>query len=137
MTTFALVHGAFHGAWCFGRLIPELQARGHDAAAVDLPIEDVGASWSDYAASVLNGLQGARGPVVLVGHSLGGLTIPVVAARTRIQHMVFLCAAIPVPRLAVAEQEDLGVPMTWGDARTVRDDLGRRLPTPESARSAF
>src|SRR6478735_92849 len=40
MATFALVHGSWHGAWCWERLEPELAARGHLAIAIDLPIED-------------------------------------------------------------------------------------------------
>ena len=34
---FVLVHGGFHGAWCWSRTIPELQALGHDAIAIDVP----------------------------------------------------------------------------------------------------
>jgi len=40
MATFGLVHGSWHGGWCWERLIPELEARGHRAVAVDLPAED-------------------------------------------------------------------------------------------------
>ncbi len=40
MAVFALVHGSWHGAWCWERLEPELDARGHRAVAIDLPIED-------------------------------------------------------------------------------------------------
>jgi len=38
MTTFALVHGGWHGAWCWERLAPLLQQAGHDVMAMDLPI---------------------------------------------------------------------------------------------------
>ena len=41
VTTFALVHGAWHGAWCWERLIEPLRERGHGAIAVDLPCDDV------------------------------------------------------------------------------------------------
>lgn len=40
MSTFGLVHGGGFGAWCWERLIPELEARGHRAATVDLTPED-------------------------------------------------------------------------------------------------
>ena len=39
MSTFVLVHGAFLGAFCWERLVPELQALGHETVAFDLPIE--------------------------------------------------------------------------------------------------
>jgi hypothetical protein len=47
MATFGLVHGGFHGGWCWDRLIPELAARGHEAVAMDMPIDDADATLSD------------------------------------------------------------------------------------------
>ena len=38
MTQFLLVHGAFHGAWCWQKLVAELEKRGHRAKAIDLPV---------------------------------------------------------------------------------------------------
>ena len=49
MTTFALVHGAWHGAWCWERLLEPLERRGHGALAVDLPAEDLDAGLDAYA----------------------------------------------------------------------------------------
>src|SRR6185436_4679232 len=49
MATFALVHGSWHGAWCWERLEPELAARGHRAIAIDLPIEDPDAGLGRHA----------------------------------------------------------------------------------------
>jgi pimeloyl-ACP methyl ester carboxylesterase len=40
MTTMALVHGAFHGAWCWDHLRPELEARGFAVVVPDLPCDD-------------------------------------------------------------------------------------------------
>ncbi|MCH9016489.1 MAG: alpha/beta fold hydrolase, partial [Chloroflexi bacterium] len=37
MTTFVLVHGASHGSWCWDKVVPLLEAQGHEAVAVDLP----------------------------------------------------------------------------------------------------
>ena len=37
MATFVLVHGAFHGAWCWFKLVPELEKRGQRVVAIDLP----------------------------------------------------------------------------------------------------
>lgn len=94
MTTFALVHGAFHGAWCWEWLAPLLQREGHDVVSMDLPTEDGTASFDTYADVVCAALDG-RDDVVLVGHSLGGLTIPLVAARRPVRHLVYLCALVP------------------------------------------
>lgn len=95
MATFGLVHGAGHGAWCWERLIPALEARGHRAVAVDLPCDDPRAGALRYAEVV----DAALPPVpdlVLVGHSLAGLTVPLVAARRVVRRLVFLCAVVPV-----------------------------------------
>src|SRR4051812_39729803 len=96
MTTFGLVHGAWHGAWCWEHVQDELDQRGHRSVAVDLPCNDASAGLNDNAEIVMRALEGAD-DVVLVGHSLGGITIPVVAARRPVQRMVFLCALLPKP----------------------------------------
>jgi len=92
--TFGLVHGAWHGAWCWERLIPELEARGHRGVAVDLPCEDPAAGARRYA-EVVDATLPAGDDLVLVGHSLAGLTIPLVAARRPVRALVFLCAVLP------------------------------------------
>jgi pimeloyl-ACP methyl ester carboxylesterase len=79
VTTFGLVHGAWHGAWCWDLLVPELERRGHGAVAPDLPIDDALAGLADYERTVVDAL-GDRDDVVLVGHSMGTLVIPLVAA---------------------------------------------------------
>lgn len=96
MTTFGLVHGAWHGAWCWEPLQAALDERGHDSVAVDLPCDDWDATLDDNARIVVDAL-GDADDVVLVGHSLGGITIPVVAARRPVRRMVFLCALLPKP----------------------------------------
>ena len=50
MTTFGLVHGAFHGSWCWERLTPELERLGHRVLTVDLPSEEPLAGAAEYAA---------------------------------------------------------------------------------------
>jgi pimeloyl-ACP methyl ester carboxylesterase len=92
MAVFGLVHGGFHGAWCWDRLIPELSARGHDSVAMDLPLEDPDASLADYVDAVVESLDGVHEPVILVGHSMGGLVIPHVAHRRPVAQLVFICA---------------------------------------------
>ena len=74
MTTFALVHGAWHGAWCWQRLIPELERRRHGTVAVDLACEDPAATFADYAETVVSALDGAGAgeDVVAVRDPLGG-----------------------------------------------------------------
>jgi pimeloyl-ACP methyl ester carboxylesterase len=84
---FVLVHGAWHGGWCFDALAAELVARGQEAFAPDLPCDAVSLTPLDYARIV-----GPQPEAVVVGHSLGGLTIPFVPARLR----VYLAAVLPL-----------------------------------------
>ena len=129
--SFALVHGAWHGAWCWDRLVPEIEAAGHAAVAMDLPAEDWSAGCLGTARVVAAALDGVDGDVVVVGHSLGGVIIPVVAALRRVRRLVFLCALIP--RLGMTmdqvfdQEKDLFVPgygtgqVTYGDGSTSWD----------------
>src|SRR6516164_1419726 len=76
MTTFALVHGSWVGAWCWELLSPLLQEAGHDVVTMDLPCNDGSASFETYADVVCTSLEGWDEDIVLVGHSLAGNTIP-------------------------------------------------------------
>jgi pimeloyl-ACP methyl ester carboxylesterase len=102
---FALVHGAYHGAWCWDLLRQELERDGHSTSAVDLPCEDPDAGAERYADVVVKALPNEPSGVVLVGHSLGGLTIPVAASMTPTLMTVYLCALVPVLGLSFDGQQ--------------------------------
>jgi pimeloyl-ACP methyl ester carboxylesterase len=101
---FVLVHGAYHGAWCWDALRKELDATGHSTTAVGLPIEDPDAGAEAYADEIVASTPKNQGPVVFVGHSLAGLTVPIVAGRVRTAMTVYLCALLPVPGLSFDAQ---------------------------------
>jgi pimeloyl-ACP methyl ester carboxylesterase len=103
MSVFALVHGGAHGGWCWELLLPELEKRGHGAVAPDLPIEGDAAGASEYADAVVESLRGSGDDVVVVGHSLGGLCIPLVAQRRPVRRLVFLAAMVPAPGMSSLE----------------------------------
>ena len=134
------MHGAWHGAWCFDLLVAELEARGHQATAVDLPSDDRGAGAARYAEIVDAALP--RDPaLVLVGHSLGGLTIPLVGARRPVARLVFLCALIPEPRRSLVDQlqddQTMFVPAFVSDPGWHRDDDGSSWWEPDAAAVVF
>lgn len=105
MTTFALIHGGAHGGWCWEQLVPELEARGHTAITPDLPLEDEAAGATAWAETVIDALDasGADQDVVIVGHSMGGMCVPVIASMRPVQRMVFLGAMVPVPGRVYSE----------------------------------
>lgn len=111
MATFGLVHGAYHGSWCWEHLKATLEQRGHRVLTVDLPCEDPEAGAAEYAQVSIEAFADAPDDLVLVGHSLGGLTIPLVATQRPVGQLVFLSAMMP--RLGrthgdvVAEEPDM------------------------------
>jgi pimeloyl-ACP methyl ester carboxylesterase len=92
MATFVLIHGGGDSGSCWDLVAPELRARGHDVVAPDLPITDESAGFSDYVATVMDAI-GGRGDLVVVGHSLGGFTAPLVPADL----LVLVAAMVPAP----------------------------------------
>ncbi|MBO9575092.1 MAG: alpha/beta fold hydrolase [Sphingobium sp.] len=87
MASFLLIHGAWHGGWCFDRLVPLLEAKGHVVAAPTLPriggtdLELAGASLEEWAAFIVEQARALPGPVILVGHSRAGIAISAAAER--------------------------------------------------------
>lgn len=96
MSTFALIHGSGDGGWAWHLVEAELRAQGHDTIAPDLPSDDATAGLDDYAAVVIAAI-GDRKRVVVVGHSFGGFTAPLVAARCDAAALVFVTGMVPAP----------------------------------------
>ena len=96
---FVLIHGGFHGAWCWSRTVPELERLGHEAIAIDIPGHGArvheAATMAGRLEAVLDVLQAGD---VLVGHSGGGLEISRAAdaAPELVNHVVYLAAALPL-----------------------------------------
>ena len=125
MSIFALVHGAWHGPWCWDRLVGPLRDRGHEVVVPDLPSEDTGLGLEDYADTIERALGDAE-DVILVPHSLGGLNGPVVARRRPLRALVYLCALVPEPGRSFSEQ--LGAetePVLLFSGGRMVDDQGR------------
>jgi len=106
MASFVLIHGAFHGGWCFDPVADMLRARGHAVVAPDLP--GMGGDEAALRAATLDGwaqftLEHCRrlreeggGPVILVGHSRGGLVISAAAEADpgAMDHLAYICALL-------------------------------------------
>ena len=95
---FVLVHGSWHGPWCWDKLVPLLRAEGHRVTAVDLqggrPLEQ--SNLGTYVKSITDALDAAGAPAVLVAHSSGGLAASQAAEERpeRVRTLAFLTAFV-------------------------------------------
>jgi len=105
LTIYILVSGAWHAGWCWERVVPQLEAGGHRAIAPDLigmgqdhtPLSTVTlANWADQIAAII---REQDEPVILAGHSRGGIIISEVAERVPqcIASLVYLAAFLVEP----------------------------------------
>ena len=120
MSTFILIHGAWHGRWCWDELIPLLEAGKHKVVAIDLPGSgddptppgDV--SLAAYCDAVVHTVCSQGEPVVLVGHSMGGLVITQVAELVpeRVAALVYVAAFLPDNGQSLKQLADQGAPLS-------------------------
>jgi pimeloyl-ACP methyl ester carboxylesterase len=100
---FVLVHGAWMGAWAFADVAAGLRAKGATAVTVELPAHGAdqtavtAVSLDSYVAKVTAAVDAADRPVILVGHSFGGVVITAAgeARPSRIAKLIYLAALVP------------------------------------------
>ena len=135
MSTFVLVHGGWHGAWCWDKITPLLEQSGHEVLSLDLPGhgEDetpaAEVTLQSYADRVVEALDAQPEPVVLVGHSLGGVAISQAAEQRpgRIEKLVYVCALLlPSGKSASDSTQEDSDSIIFNDVE-VQADLGRIL----------
>jgi pimeloyl-ACP methyl ester carboxylesterase len=100
MSVYVLVHGAWHGSWCWDKVVPLLEKEGHKVYAPDLPghgndktpISEI--SLQAYADRICDILDTQSEPVILVGHSMGGVVITQAAEYRpdKVKKLVYLSA---------------------------------------------
>ena len=98
---FVLIHGAWHGGWCWSGVIQELEKAGHTAEAPTMPGHNPDddrsqIKFDDYIDKISDVLSRQPRPVVLVGHSSGGYMLQAAAPRVpdKISRSIFLNAFI-------------------------------------------
>ncbi len=112
MATYVLIHGAASDSWYWHLVVPELEARGHEVVAPDLPSGDDEAGFVEYASTVVDVVaSGATGAaraagvadgapsneLVVVAQSLGGFTAPLVCEAVPADLLVLVAAMVPLP----------------------------------------
>lgn len=134
MSTFMLVHGAWHGPWCWDRVRPYLTGRGHQVVTPELPCDTPGAGSPEYLAAIDSALE-PLSEVVLVTHSMSGLLAPFAADNPAVAAVVMLAALTPQPgrpaldNVATANAK----PMVRLLPSLHRDDQGRSWWDPADA----
>jgi pimeloyl-ACP methyl ester carboxylesterase len=129
------VHGAlvFDGAWWWHRMVEPLAALGLGSRAVELPScvaspgalgEAAGDMYAD-ADAVGAALEEEEGPVVLVGHSYGGMVITDAAAGYgNVKHLVYVTSVMPEHHETLASFGGEREPGPWMDPRPEDDTMG-------------
>jgi len=111
VSSIHLIHGAWHGRWCWEKLIPKLERNGHTVVARDLPglgldrTPAAEVTLQAYADAVYEALAKETEPAVVVGHSMGGVVISEVAERIpeKIKALVYLSAYLLAPGQSLQE----------------------------------
>src|SRR5450631_1591587 len=131
MSTYVLVHGAWHGGWCWQRVAPRLRAAGHDVYTptltglgerVHLARPEI--DLTTHVTDVVNLIQYEDlTDIVLVGHSSGGMVITGVVDQLpgRIAHLVYLDAFVPQPGQSLF---DMVGPELEGSVKALADKEG-------------
>jgi pimeloyl-ACP methyl ester carboxylesterase len=94
VTTFCLVHGAWHDGACWDPVTKALRAAGHDVVAPDLPFHDPATTFDQRIEPALQAIEGLADPVIAVGHSMGAGYAPLVAASRAGSLLVYLCPGL-------------------------------------------
>lgn len=103
MSTYVLVHGAWHGGWCWQKIVPQLVRAGHHVVALDLPGHGEDTTPIDrltldtQVGTIARVVKTRKEPVILVGHSFGGVFVSQVAERVPelIKSLVYVAAMVP------------------------------------------
>lgn len=112
--TYVLVHGAWHGSWCWIKIAENMTRKGYNVLTPDLPGHfergkssfcDV--SLSDYVTHMSHLINQEEGQVVLVGHSMAGVVISQVAENMphKIYKLVYLSGFVPNDRGSLLDEE--------------------------------
>lgn len=142
MSDFLLIHGSCHGAWCWDDLIPELEALGHSARAIDLPshgtdntpVKDV--TLDAYARAIAAAIDT---PVTLVGHSMAGYPITAAAELVpeKISKLIYLCAYVPKAGMTLGDRRKSAPTQPLIEAIRICDDRVSFTIDPEMAAAKF
>jgi pimeloyl-ACP methyl ester carboxylesterase len=142
MATFVLVHGAFGGAWNWEKVVPLLEAVGHRTDAIDLPghgdnpapVSEM--TLANNARWIADRVEAAAEPVVLVGHSMGGMSITQAAELVpdRVAKLVYVAAFLPGDGMTLIQLAEMEPNVDGVQPNVIVDEAGGTLVLAEHAR---
>jgi len=130
--TVILVHGAWADGSSWNKVISRLQHKGAEVVAVQNPLT----SLDDDVAAVDRAIKAAKGSVILVGHSWGGVVITQAGVAPKVKGMVYVAAFAPDPGQSVNDLGN-GAPPTPGLKEVVADAAGFLKITPKGIEEDF
>ena len=153
MAHIILVHGSWHWAGCFHKLEPQLRSLGHTVESInnashgdDTTAWDAIDSMATYTAALRAAVEASSEPVVLVGHSMGGVSLSYLAEEipNKIAKLVYLTAFMTAPGKTANDyimghaENPVNAPL-FGALEPVNDWAGIRLKdeAPDQVREAF
>lgn len=145
MSIYLLIHGAWHGGWCWHKVLPSLEKLGHRVLAPDLPslgrdktpVNRVSLrSWRDFVCKLVDAQPE---PVILVGHSRGGIVASEVAEHRpdRIRTLVYLTGFLPRDGESLFDLAPRAVDSEVTPNMVMSEDKTSSVVRDEAIRSAF
>jgi pimeloyl-ACP methyl ester carboxylesterase len=127
-----LVHGAFADGSSWSKVIPLLQAKGFHVTSVAIPLT----SFADDVAATRRAITAEDGPLILVGHSYGGLVITEAGNDAKVVGLVYVAAFAPDANQTITEiSKPFPPPPGMTKLKPLTD--GFLLLTPEGIKTAF
>ena len=143
MKNYHLVHGAWHGSWCFNKLVPMLEGHGSRVYLCDLPGHYMNKAdfskitLSTYVKHVCDFIEkNIDGEVILVGHSMGGMVISQVAENLpgKISNLVYITAFVPGRDSSLVDEEKISKRPTVSLKMSIdMDNFAIKLPKEDCA----
>ncbi|GAB3915202.1 alpha/beta fold hydrolase [Larkinella knui] len=137
LPVFLFIHGGFHGAWCWNKLLPHLQPHARQVLTPDFA--GSGKEHGELIQSLSRLVEKQAQPVILVGHSSGGMIITELAQRypEKIQAMVYLAAFLLPENISPPEIMRQDKTSLLPQALQVDPDTHRVSVNPQMAKEVF
>jgi pimeloyl-ACP methyl ester carboxylesterase len=145
MSVYVLIHGSWHGAWCWDKVVPLLESKGHQIVAPDLPahgndqtpVSEV--TFQSYVNHICQVLDRQVEAVILVAHSSGGIFVSQAAEERshQIKTLVFLAGFLPRNGESLRQLSQRNTESLLGPNRIVDEARGVSLIKQDSVKEVF